>query len=881
MRLCSLRHSLLASLSFPAASELMHALALPPVPTRRKTRQVCERIASELRAVGADEVALIEQRWTSHDEPFGVRGNPEVDVESAELWLRHPDEREELLLRSSEHPEAIWGALRATDPNGEIYDLTDISPGNDSGQFRRSRVRGRVLLCHGPRLETAYVEGLAARQATGVLCGPEAVPLPLYGRRFFSDPQSAESHRPFVFQLPPSAFARLATMPLEKLRLRCVIRASTQNRPLCLLRAQLGAEPSKLSLIVDLRDSPWCSVVVLALVRELSRLAPVPRIEILFVDGFYGYLNWLARQTSAGYLEGGPSPRIGHADPPFLVQIAARPIAGICGTGPASDCLREQLELSSRQEIAGTLPNTGGRRELVRVALPLGDGVNQTRELAASFGAAICGLSRLQPTDTPHILAALQLAGCERLLALARRLSPTHACTAPSDDSATARHALWEVEDQLGRCVRRQRQHVAACASLFGGQGSHALRYADTNAALDNQAATLQRMVRAQIRALSGDADLAAKQRPPSALERRAGRLAIERRYFGPLSDELLLQRLPLSERRWWLPHRAELPTASLFLEELSRLSEDPSSHATQAPDTRSHATQAPDTRSHATQAPDTRSHATQAPDTRSHATQAPDTRSHATQAPDMRSHATQAPDMRSHATQAPDMRSHATQAPDMRSHATQAPDAFSCHAGTGYAFSCHAGTGYAFSCHAGTGYAFSCHAGTGYAFSCHAGTGYAFSCHAGTGYAFSCHAGTGYAFSCHAGTGYAFSCHAGTGYAFSCHAGTGYAFSCHAGTGYAFSCHAGTGYAFSCHAGTGYAFSCHAGTGPGQSARAARRAFCALWPANRAAAALAFCRGARARPADRVERNTSYPQHRRARGDRLMGSACWATRTI
>jgi hypothetical protein len=675
MRLCSLRHSLLASLSFPAASELMHALALPPVPTRRKTRQVCERIASELRAVGADEVALIEQRWTSHDEPFGVRGNPEVDVESAELWLRHPDEREELLLRSSEHPEAIWGALRATDPNGEIYDLTDISPGNDSGQFRRSRVRGRVLLCHGPRLETAYVEGLAARQATGVLCGPEAVPLPLYGRRFFSDPQSAESHRPFVFQLPPSAFARLATMPLEKLRLRCVIRASTQNRPLCLLRAQLGAEPSKLSLIVDLRDSPWCSVVVLALVRELSRLAPVPRIEILFVDGFYGYLNWLARQTSAGYLEGGPSPRIGHADPPFLVQIAARPIAGICGTGPASDCLREQLELSSRQEIAGTLPNTGGRRELVRVALPLGDGVNQTRELAASFGAAICGLSRLQPTDTPHILAALQLAGCERLLALARRLSPTHACTAPSDDSATARHALWEVEDQLGRCVRRQRQHVAACASLFGGQGSHALRYADTNAALDNQAATLQRMVRAQIRALSGDADLAAKQRPPSALERRAGRLAIERRYFGPLSDELLLQRLPLSERRWWLPHRAELPTASLFLEELSRLSEDPSSHATQAPDTRSHATQAPDTRSHATQAPDMRSHATQAPDMRSHATQAPDMRSHATQAPDMRSHATQAPDMRSHATQAPDMRSHATQAPDMRSHATQAPD--------------------------------------------------------------------------------------------------------------------------------------------------------------------------------------------------------------
>lgn len=525
----------------------------------RRSRTYCESLAAALQRAGADEVTIESLPWGPRHRYYAWRGAPSTQIQRAELWLLNDDGDPELLSHSS----ALMGAYRPTAMEGEVFEVVDAGDGASSATFGRQRLAGKVALVSGYHPRLAQYEALALRGAEGLLCGPggakeanEVAPRQLLDPAFFDD------HRPFGFNLSSRQYERLlrrlGSGQSPRVRVELDLRMTDEERPV--VRARLkGTRPGpKVIVAADLGGTAPAGVSLLAAICGMLEaeedLALGRDLELLLLPGDSGALWWLAEQEQ------------GHA----LVELRASSGGWQLLAPPSSrasavaDLLRDHLETTEeRVSVDESLSPLLVCDGMPSAGLCLGADLPRERvaKLTGALAAAVLELSLLDENNLSSLLAAGELFAADRLVqharALRRRLR--QALSEKSSRGQQARHQLWCAEKTLERVLEIEAKRLGSCATLVGGTSTIALEQAEVQGRLSRLATRLFEALLGEARSLGGQARLAIKRRPLSALERRAEKVIVHRSYQGPFPQPLLPALVHEDDRQWLLQHEPEL----------------------------------------------------------------------------------------------------------------------------------------------------------------------------------------------------------------------------------------------------------------------------------------------------------------------------------
>jgi hypothetical protein len=589
MRAARLRQALLGRISAPGLLSLAQELrALDRTPGSSGLDACAASLAGRLRAAGGD-VTIASVECGADSRYFGWRLERRPFTERAELWLIEPAGRELPICSSPGQQGALMGAYRATEPEGEVFELVDVGLGTRASDFRSHRMAGKVALASGHQFQAAMVEALAVRNAEGLLCGPGGQPGRVRNR--LGDPSLFGRHRPFGFNLERAQYDALAhrLAAEEELRVRVRIAQALGSSALPVVRARVPGSDlveEQVLLIADAADADGGAAACLVEIARSLRSAvvdgalPPPRrsVELLAVPSLAGAVAWRAlggAEARAALVLGVD----GIEAPAFELRAAALPAR----PSFLPDLLLDHLAADNQEpDLVERAPALRARRARYCQCWPLApfadlaappaawlgaEGVRgegreagaAARALCAALGAAIYDLASVGDEDLPRLVASSGCKGLARLAAGADALRKRAGRAVEDGERApgAGRHLLWQVQLGLGALGQRERATLASCAAFVDGGGRHALTLAEAGSSLEQLGAALERALHGEVVAAVGPrARLAVRRRPLSALERRAQMTIVHRLGEGPPPVLALLRDAAPADRDW-LAHNA------------------------------------------------------------------------------------------------------------------------------------------------------------------------------------------------------------------------------------------------------------------------------------------------------------------------------------
>ena len=526
--------------------------------------------------------------WSDQRRPF---------PEKAELWLRTQDGGELLLCRRADNFACSMGALRSTEPEGEILEVVEVGFGTRPGDYRSHRMAGKVALASGHYFEAAMLEALANRRAEGLLCGPggDAVDATQVVARELGDPELFGEHQAFGFNLSGRQYNRLAQLLAagETVKVRAVIRLSSGLGAVPAVRVSLPGSDlaqQRVVLVAHLGpgDGPLAAACLEEVMRVLATLAvqggiPILRrgLDLLVLPHVQGSVAWLGQQTPPGQGVRGAL----QLSLPTSISAASLLVERPLDSAPSflPDLLADHLRWAAAVEgsfrterpmrLRGvpcslnnpTLPLQAGERPIPSVWVngqdPGRGGVRDVgaphgplHRLIAGVASAALDLCTLGEEDLPRLISGGHLRALRRL---ARRAGRLRAAARPAQEQAdhaqaTGQHIMWHAEASMKEGLVREHASLESAARFMGGPGRHALHLAEVEESLQHGMSGLLASLQAELATTLGVSGRAAPRRKkPTAMERRARAVVARRTFKGPLPTPHLLREAGRQHRTW------------------------------------------------------------------------------------------------------------------------------------------------------------------------------------------------------------------------------------------------------------------------------------------------------------------------------------------
>ncbi len=574
--------------------------------------EACERMCARLDAAGASRAELKQYPFGPGHHYFGWSEQRRPFPRRAELWLQTPDDGEILICRRSDNVASCMGALRSTDPDGEVLEVVDVGFGTRASDYRGRTMSGRLALASGHHFPAAMLEALGNRKATGLLCGPGSAlsrPGQVVHNRL-GDPELFDGHHPFGFNLSGRQYNRLVNLLAagESVKMRAAIQVTTDTGSLPVVNAAL--EGSDLAqervLLVAGLDSPLgpaCLEEVLRTVigMVVDGLCPPPRrtLEVLLVPQALGAVAHLHQAGAEELARVRAALVVSLGSPAAAARVQLQRPPATCPTFH-TDLLEDQLrwaatvEGSFRTDTAMTVdhfpygpasptlpfwdrdvsvPAVWVRCLDDEAAAPVGQAAphGPLHRVVAALSCAALELCDLDGPDLPRLLSGSHVKAQARLGRRAEALRDRARLELHQEEpsSTAGRHLLWRVDASLREGLRQEEAVLHSCCDYLDGAGLHALRLAEVVDDLEQTTSGLVRSLHREVAsALSPRAKVALTRRPLSALERRADAVVGRRLFDGPLPEQYLLREAD-AQQRAWLAHNAGALAAQPALDEV------------------------------------------------------------------------------------------------------------------------------------------------------------------------------------------------------------------------------------------------------------------------------------------------------------------------